>query len=111
MVSYLTQRAVAKVAFLILLLVTPFLAFSLFSPLPASAAVWYVSADGGISADGTTWSTALKTIQEAINAAREGDEIWVKMGTDSLSSQIDVDKTVNLYGGFAGNETKRDERD
>ena len=111
MVSYLTQRAVAKVAFLILLLVTPFLAFSLFSPLPASGAVWYVSADGGISGDGTTWSTAFISIQQAVSSAREGDEIWVRHGTYPLSSTITVTKAVSLYGGFAGSETQRDQRD
>ena len=106
------QRILARILPLTLLPGTLFLAVLLFSPVTASGTVRYVSRDiVETSGDGTTWSTALKTIQEAIDVASTGDELWVKIGTYSLSSQIDVDKAVNLYGGFAGNETQRDERD
>jgi len=92
-------------------LITLFLAFTFFSPAIASGVVWYVSGDIGASGNGTTWSTALKTIQEAITAASEGDEIWVKKGAYRLPSQINIDKAVGIYGGFAGDETQRNQRD
>jgi len=105
------KTSVPKVFSFSLLLIAIFVTFTFLSPPPASGAVWYVSAHGSTSGDGTTWSTAFKNIQESINAASDSDEIWVKKGTYRLSSQIDVDRVVNLYGGFAGTETNRDERD
>jgi len=60
----------------------------------------YVDGSVASSGDGTTWDQAFKTIQEAIDAATAGDEIRVRMGTYSLSSRIDVDKAVEIVGGF-----------
>ena len=76
-----------------------------------SPEIWYV--DDAIAAfgDGTSWDTAFQTIQEAIDAASDSDEIWVKEGNYSLSTEIVVDKAVNIYGGFAGGETARNDRD
>ena len=105
------QRILARILPLTLLPGTLFLAELLFSPVTASGSIWYVSADIGASGNGTTWSTAFKTPQEAIDAASTGDEIWVKKGTYLLFSKINLDKAVNLYGGFSGSETQRDQRD
>jgi len=77
----------------------------------ASAAIWFVSADIGISGNGTTWQNAFLTIHEAANASNEGDEVWVKKGTYSLSSQINIDQAVGVYGGFVGDEIQRNQRD
>jgi len=69
--------------------------------------------DGSVpaSGDGLTWSTAYKTIQEAVNGATVPlTDIWVKQGTYLLTSQINVDKRVGIYGGFAGSETARSQR-
>ncbi|MDP2898017.1 MAG: hypothetical protein Q8Q12_15895, partial [bacterium] len=52
-----------------------------FSPLPASAATWYVDASVASSGDGTTWATAFKIIQEGIDAAPHGDKVLVAQGT------------------------------
>ena len=62
----------------------------------------------GTSGDGTSWGTAFKTIQEAIDAASANDEIWVKQGTYSSSN---LNNAVHIYGGFAGGETAREDRD
>jgi hypothetical protein len=57
---------------------TLFLAF--ISP-NLTAAEWFVDSSVATSGDGTTWETALKTIQEGINAASHGDEVTVGEGT------------------------------
>ena len=102
---------VSKIVSSNLLLIALFLTFSLFSPATASGSVWYVSGDVGISGNGTTWPTALMTVQEAVSIASNGDEIWIKKGTYLLSSEITLTKAVDIYGGFAGSESQRDERD
>ena len=76
-----------------------------------SIKVWYVDGDVSSSGDGTSWGTAFKTIQEAIDAASAGDEIWVKQGTYVPSSEITVYKDIYIYGGFAGSETTKNQRD
>ncbi len=50
------------------------------------------------------------TIQAAINAASDNDEIWVEQGTYALTAMINVNKKVSIYGGFTGSETSRNQR-
>lgn len=57
---------------------------------------------------GLTWDTAFHTVQEAIDAAVSGDEIWVVAGT--YSEKITLTKGVALYGGFVGTETGQNQR-
>jgi probable HAF family extracellular repeat protein len=72
--------------------------------------VWFVKGDAAISGDGTNWEEAFKTIHEAMDVANANHEIWVKQGTYFVTSTIDVDKSVAIYGGFNGTENKRSER-
>ena len=76
-----------------------------------SVLVYYVDGSVASSGDGTTWATAFKTIQEAINAAdlhnmsgwTNNPEVWVKAGT--YNENIMVWHGVRVYGGWAGTES------
>ena len=87
--------------------------------VPVHAAVWYVDIDNAAQEqDGTSWATAFNRIQEGIDAAfdDDGGEVWVAEGTYDHASEfeggeIQLLPNVDLYGGFDGTETVRDERD
>jgi hypothetical protein len=59
--------------------------------------------------DGRSWSTAYGGVQEAIEAAQPGDELWVAAGI--YYENVTVTPGLALYGGFAGTETHLSERD
>ncbi|MCP4601743.1 MAG: hypothetical protein GY847_14710 [Proteobacteria bacterium] len=65
--------------------------------------------------DGYRWDSAKKTIQKGIDSA--GCEVWVAKGTYKTSDRnerSDVFKLksgIKVYGGFSGEETKREQRD
>lgn len=70
--------------------------------------VYHVSPSGS-GTDGLTWATAKKTLQEGIYlAALTGGEAWVAAGT--YHEHIRIPAYVYLYGGFAGTETARSDR-
>ena len=77
----------------------------------------YVDADAGGANDGTSWDDAYTDLQDALTAAAAGDEIWVAASTykptDSTDRAIafEMVEGVGIYGGFAGSETERSERD
>ena len=75
--------------------------------------IWHVDGNVSSSGDGRSWSSAFKTIQDALEVkiASGGDEIWVRKGTYKLSSPIFVPLDVGIYGGFGGGETKIEQRD
>lgn len=68
---------------------------------------------------GHAWAKALATVTEALSrAAGEGCEIWVAAGIyvpttgpTAVQRTFQLEEGVDLYGGFAGTETARDERD
>ena len=98
----------------------------------ASAETIYVSPSGKDTNDGSSWSKAFKTVQSAIYAAYPGDDVWIAAGTyyptetiydegSNYTPSVDLSENphgksitlqdgVNLYGGFAGNETSLDAR-
>lgn len=58
--------------------------------------------------DGRSWSTAFVKIQDAVDAASSGDEVWVAEG--AYNATVTMKEGVSLYGGFAGSETAREQR-
>ncbi len=68
------------------------------------SAVIYVNAVQTNNApDGTSWSTAFPGVQQAINSAGNGDQVWVAAGT--YFENLTVVTNVALYGGFTGIES------
>lgn len=74
----------------------------------SAGGVWHVDSAVDASGDGQTWAQAKKTIGEAMTGASANDEIWVAAGI--YEEAITFKEGVALYGGFAGNEFGRGER-
>ena len=77
-------------------------------PVKTDAAVWFVRTNGDDVMPGTSWPDAKRTVGSALNAAGAGDEIWVAQGT--YAGHLILKPDVALYGGFAGVEVTRVER-
>jgi hypothetical protein len=86
--------------------------------------VWYVNQNvtGGTNT-GQYWANAFVELQSALVAAQAGDEIWVAAGaylpdfnpatgahSGQRASSFRLVQPVSLYGGFAGSETLRTQR-
>ncbi|MCW5879779.1 MAG: hypothetical protein KIS91_02420 [Anaerolineae bacterium] len=83
---------------------------------PAQAAsIVYVVPGGASTQTGVSWGTA-KDLAAALVGATPGDELWVKAGTYKPTAGADRNATfalksgVAVYGGFAGTETTRGQR-
>lgn len=92
-----------------------FLAFFLAGTAAAQSKIYYVSPQGG--GDGSSWQSTL-TLTQALNAATAGDQIWVQ-GFETLTGDnlyvapkegFAVKSGVQLYGGFAGTESRLSQR-
>lgn len=92
------------------------LAFFLAGTAAAQSKTYYVSPQGG--GDGSSWQSTL-TLTQALNAATAGDQIWVQ-GFETLTGDnlyvaptkegFAVKSGVQLYGGFAGTESRLSQR-
>ena len=90
------------------------------------AAIYRVNASSPctMGCDGSTWAKAFSNPQAAIDAAGDGDEIWVVAGTyypiktregdynpsDNRLKTFYINEDLRIFGGFVGNETNRDQR-
>jgi len=76
----------------------------------------YVDAYATGAGNGTSWHNAFTDLQAALFAAQPGDHVWVALGTykptDGYNREISfkLKNGVQLYGGFAGVETKLEQR-
>jgi predicted outer membrane repeat protein len=90
----------------------------------AVAGIIYVDCDATGANNGSSWTDAYKYLQDALGACTAGCEIWVAEGTYKADCNTahpdgtkDRDATFRLkngcaiYGGFAGGETVREQRD
>lgn len=104
-----------KMRNILLRLPVMFLAFFLAGTAAAQSKTYYVSPQGG--GDGSSWQSTL-TLTQALNAATAGDQIWVQ-GFETLTGNnlyvapkegFAVKSGVQLYGGFAGTESRLSQR-
>lgn len=86
-------------------------------PARADGSVIYVDRDATGAATGLSWTDAYTNLQAGLSAATAGDEIWVAAGVYTPTNVADQNAAfylksgVELYGGFNGSETHRDQRD
>jgi uncharacterized repeat protein (TIGR01451 family) len=79
--------------------------------------VLYVDVDATGLGTGMSWTDAFTDLQDALGVVGPGAEIWVAEGVYRPTAGTDRTATfqllddVELYGGFAGTETGRGERD
>ena len=78
--------------------------------------VFYVSTSGNDANDGLSWATAFADVQKGIDAAaavatnESPSEVWIAAGTYKHGSAMTMKNNVEIYGGFAGTETSKEER-
>jgi hypothetical protein len=92
-------------------------AYERVSTVCPGAGVRYVHKSANAPGDGLSWSSAYRDLQDALQVV-SSCEVWIAVG---LHKPIDnpVDRTatfqlkngVAIYGGFAGTETEREQRD
>ena len=73
-----------------------------------AAKIVCVAPAGNDGNTGLSWDAARKSISAGLAVAAAGDEVWVAEGT--YRERVSIPKDVALYGGFAGRETARDQR-
>ena len=77
----------------------------------AQSAVIRVKWDSPNNGPGNDWYHAYWTVQGGLSAAIAGDEVWVAGDSEHPYLEcIELKDGVGLYGGFAGTETARDQR-
>lgn len=93
------------------------LAFFLAGTAAAQSKIYYVSSQATDTGDGSSWANAT-TLTKALDKAVAGDQIWVQ-GFDTLAGDnlyvapkegFAVKSGVQLYGGFAGTESRLSQR-
>lgn len=82
-----------------------------------SGDIIYVNTSASGISNGSSWIDAFTSLTDALTSASSNDEIWVAAGTYYPTTGTDRTESftlvsdVSVYGGFAGTETSRDERD
>lgn len=84
--------------------------------------VIYVTPFGNDNNAGTSWATAFRSLQRALQVAGNGQQVWVRGGTyfpddgpgrvnNSRDMSFEPASGVTLLGGFVGVETQANQRD
>ena len=73
-----------------------------------SGIIKYVKQDA--TGDGSSWDNASGDIQAMIDLLNESDSVWVAKGSYNKSTSYAMKNGVQVYGGFAGTETKASQR-
>lgn len=106
-----------KMRNILLRLPVMFLAFFLAGTAAAQSKIYYVSSRATDTGDGSSWANAT-TLTKALDKAVAGDQIWVQ-GFETLTGNnlyvapkegFAVKSGVQLYGGFAGTESRLSQR-
>lgn len=106
-----------KMRNILLRLPVMFLAFFLAGTAAAQSKIYYVSSQATDTGDGSSWANAT-TLTKALDKAVAGDQIWVQ-GFETLTGYnlyvapkegFAVKSGVQLYGGFAGTESRLSQR-
>lgn len=106
-----------KMRNILLRLPVMFLAFFLAGTAAAQSKIYYVSSQATDTGDGSSWANAT-TLTKALDKAVAGDQIWVQ-GFETLTGGnlyvapkegFAVKSGVQLYGGFAGTESRLSQR-
>ncbi|WP_147676232.1 T9SS type A sorting domain-containing protein [Algibacter pacificus] len=74
----------------------------------------YVDVNATGANDGSSWTDAYTTIQDALAVASTNSRLWVAKGTYKPSAQntpLEINATISIYGGFNGTETELSDRD
>ena len=81
----------------------------------SQSTVLYVNASATGSGDGSSWANAYTDLGDALNAKVPYDEVWVAQGIYKpgivRSAKFIIPPNKQIYGGFAGTELIRSERD
>lgn len=92
-------------------------AIALAGPAALAQSTWHVRADAPTGGDGLSWGAAFRDLQDALDIAVWGDEIWVAggtylpdRGTGDRSASFRLVDGVQMYGGFEGTEASLAER-
>ncbi len=75
----------------------------------APSIVVRVAPEGDDANDGSSWALAKRTVQAGIDTVSQAQgDVWVKRGT--YVGQVNLGNFVHVYGGFAGTEALRLQR-
>ena len=66
---------------------------------------FYVSVSGNDEQDGSSWATAKQSIQVAIDAANDGDTVFIAEGV--YNQTIVLKKAIHLFGGYSAETGER----